>query len=172
MSSESRKRQLRLYHEILQVNTTAEFPCDRCFTENRVCYVMPNSPLKCADCTRLGKPCVNLSWASLDKTREEYQAKVDADEKLLAEVISRLLRNKKILAQAEERARKKTLCLASEMAAEGEEVNAEVPNCPAASIGMEFSPMMWATLGGLDAAVASHGHAEASSSEVPTSSSS
>jgi hypothetical protein len=41
--------------------------------------------------------------------------KVDIDKKLLAEVIVRLLRNKKILAQAEERARKKTLYLASEL---------------------------------------------------------
>jgi hypothetical protein len=67
---------------------------------------------------------------------------VDTDKKLLAEVISRLLRNKKVLAQAQERARKKTLCLALEMEAEGNEVNAEVPDCPAASVSIEFSPMM------------------------------
>ena len=101
-----------------------------------------------------------MSWASLDKTREEYQAKVDADEKLLAEVIARLLRNKKILAQANERARKKALCLASEMEAEGEVVNVESLDCPAASIGMAYSPMMWSTLGGIDAAVASLGVAD------------
>jgi hypothetical protein len=50
-----------------------------------------------------------MSWESLDRTRDEYQKKVDEDEKLLATVISRLLRNKKILKQAEERARKKAL---------------------------------------------------------------
>jgi hypothetical protein len=93
-----------------------------------------------------------MSWESLDKTREEYQAKVDADEKLLAEVISRLLRNKKILAQAKERARRKTLCLASELEMEGEEVNASI-NCPAASVGAAFSPTMWTTMGLIDESV-------------------
>lgn len=162
MSSVSRKRQIRLAQEILNANIVSEIACDKCFLENRPCYIMPNSSLKCAECTRLGRSCVNMSWASLDRTREEYQAKVDEDEKLLAEVIARLLRNKKILAQANERARKKALCLASEMEAEGEDVNAESLDCPAASIGMEFSPMMWSTFGDLDAVVASHGHAESS----------
>jgi hypothetical protein len=157
MSSDSRKRQLRLASEIFQANTIADVACDWCFLNNRSCYVMPNSPLKCAECTRQGKPCVNMSWASLDKTREEYRAKVDADEKLLAEVISRLLRNKKILAQAEERARRKALCLASEMEADGDEVNATDLNCPAASIGVAFSPTMWATLGMIDNSVATLG---------------
>ena len=40
---------------------------------------------------------------------------MDEDEQLLATVILRLLRNKKILAQAKERARRKALCLASEL---------------------------------------------------------
>jgi hypothetical protein len=34
----------------------------------------------------------------LDKTRAEYEEKVKKDKQLLAEVIARLLRNKKILA--------------------------------------------------------------------------
>ena len=80
--------------------------------------------------------------------------KVDADEKLLSEVITRLLRNKKILAQANKRAQRKALCLASELEAEGEDVNAQSLDCPAASIGVAYSPMMWSTLGGIDNAVA------------------
>jgi hypothetical protein len=89
---------------------------------------------------------------------------VDEDKKLLAEVIARLLRNKKILAQAKERARKKALCLTSELEAEGEGVYAEMSDCLAASVGMEFSLMMWSTLGDIDAAIASHGYAEPSGS--------
>jgi hypothetical protein len=46
----------------------------------------------------MGRPCVNLSWESLDKTRAEYEEKVKKDKQLLVEVIARLLRNKKILA--------------------------------------------------------------------------
>ena len=83
--------------------------------------------------------------------------KVDADEKLLSKVIARLLRNKKILAQANERAQRKALCLASELEAEGEDVNAQSLDCPAASIGIAYSPMMWSTLGGIDNAVATLG---------------
>lgn len=160
MSSDSRKRQLRLAAEILDCKTTAEVACDRCFLGNIVCYIMPNSKLKCAECTRYGKTCVNMSWESLDRTREEYQKKVDEDESLLATVISRLLRNKKILAQAKERSRRKALCLASELEQEGEDVNAEMLDCPAASIGMGFSPTVWSTLDLIDTTVAQHGNAQ------------
>jgi hypothetical protein len=64
-----------------------------------------------------------MSWASLDRTRKKYGAQVAADEKLLAKVTSRLLSNKKILEQAARGARRKALCLASEMEAEGENVH-------------------------------------------------
>lgn len=121
---------------------------------------MLNSPLKCAECTRLGKPCVDLTWGGLDKTTEEYQKRVDDDEKLLAEVILRILRNKKILKQANQRADRKALCLASDMKVEGENANAEGLNCPAASIGMALSPVLWRTLDFIDISVAEHGVAQ------------
>jgi hypothetical protein len=93
-----------------------------------------------------------MSWVSLDKTREEYRKKVEEDEKLLAEVISRLMRNKKILKQAEDRAAKKTICLANSLRAEGDDVDAqESADCPAADALVGFSPMLWNTLGSLDA---------------------
>ena len=111
-----------------------------------MCYIMPNSGLKCAECTRMGRPCVNMSWASLDKTREEYKKKVEEDEKELAAVIARMLRNKKILAQAEERARKKTICLAAEMSSEGEDVNSTMVDCPAADALTGYSGALWSTL--------------------------
>ena len=114
--------------------------------------------LKCAECVRAGKPCVNMSWASLDRTREEYEKKVQDDETLLATVISRLLRNKKILKQAEERARHKTLCLASEMADAGELEPAEdIVECPAASIGICTSPAVQNALGYIEESVAYNG---------------
>jgi uncharacterized protein (DUF169 family) len=120
---------------------------------------MPESRLKCSECTRLGRACVNLSWASLDKTREEYRKKVDADESLLAEVMTRLIRNKKILRQAEERAKKKMMCLASEMRDNGEEVDATAEdfNCPGADALVGFSPTMWATMGMLEQVTAPYG---------------
>jgi hypothetical protein len=55
-------------------------------------------------------------------------------------VIARLLRNKKILEQAKERAQRKAICLASEIEANRESNSAEQINCPAASVGVAFSP--------------------------------
>lgn len=112
----------------------------------------PNERLKCSECVRAQKPCVNLSWPSLDRTREEYQKKVDEDEALLATVLARLMRNKKILAQAKERAKKKALCLMNEMDASGEleAESSEDVNCPAADATTGFSPLMWSTLAMMD----------------------
>lgn len=154
MSSRSRQNQLRLASEIRRANTISPISCDHCLSCNIDCYVMPSPDrrLKCSECTRIGRPCVNLSWSSLDNTREEYAKKIEEDEKLLAEVMIRLLRNKKILKQAEERAQKKALCLASEIEESGVEVRADEINCPAADALVGFSPAMWSTLDLLESA--------------------
>ena len=81
-----------------------------------------NSCLKCLECVRVGRLCVNLSQESLDKTRAEYKKKVEDNKKLLTEVVARMLRNKKILAQAKERTAKKAKCLANELDAKGKDV--------------------------------------------------
>jgi hypothetical protein len=77
---------------------------------------------------------------------------VDKDKKALAEIMARLIRNKKILRQAKERACKKLLCLASELRNDGEKVDAvaENFNCPAADTLVGFSPTMWSTMGMLE----------------------
>lgn len=154
------KEHLRLALEIRRNGLPVPVECDYCLSKGRECVAMPEvdgRSLKCSECTRLGHPCVNMSWVSLDKTREEYQKKVDEDEKLLATVIARMLRNKKILKQAEERARKKTLCLADSLRGAGEAVDAEVSvveACPAADAGVGLSPALWSIHGFLDELVA------------------
>ena len=65
---------------------------------------------------------------SLDKTREEYYKKVDKDKKLLLKVVLHLIRNKKILNQAKERACKKMLYLTDSLHSKGEEVNTLGPS--------------------------------------------
>jgi hypothetical protein len=77
---------------------------------------------------------------------------VEADKSLLAEVITRLIKNKKILRQAEERAKKKMLYLASELRDSSAEVDATAEdfNCPAADTLVGFSPTMWSTIGMLE----------------------
>lgn len=151
MSSSSRQDTLRLAFEIQRNGLEVPVPCDLCFTSGSKCIAMPDhgQRLKCSECVRKGRPCVNMSWQSLDKTREEYQKKVDDDEKLLAEVMVRLLRNKKILNHANERATKKMMCLAGELRDSGEEVDASA-DCPAADALVGFSPAMWETMALVD----------------------
>jgi hypothetical protein len=150
MSSSSKARALRLSSEIRRSGILSPISCDRCLLAGLDCYIMPsndpNARLRCSECVRLGRPCVNLSWSSLDKTREEYAKKVEEDEALLATVVARLMRNKKILKQAEERAKKKALCLMSEMDASGELDADPSENCPAADATVGFSPLMWSTM--------------------------
>jgi hypothetical protein len=59
---------------------------------------------------------------------------------LLAVVILQLLQNKKILKQVEEQARKKALCLASNIEAASETKAAQELDCSTTSISIAFSP--------------------------------
>jgi len=156
MTLSSRQNQLRLALEIQRNGFISPIDCDYCLLNSKTCIIMPGG-LKCSECTRKARPCVNMSWESLDRTRDEYSKKVEEDEALLAEVVLRLMRNKKILKQAEERAKKKTICLANEMREAGDEVDATGYDCPAAAIGVAFSPTMWSTLGMIDESVATLG---------------
>ena len=144
------QEQLRIALEIQRYNKVADIPCDFCFSNSCQCFVMtsknPNR-LNCSECVRRGRPCVNLTWESLDRTRAEYEKKVEEDEALLATVIQRLIRNKAILAQAKDRAAKKTECLINQVEESGENLRAEEIHCPAADAQVAFSPAMWSTLG-------------------------
>jgi len=167
MASSSRQNQLRLALEIQRNGFISPVECDYCLINSKSCFVMAGR-LKCSECTRIGRPCVNMSWESLDRTREEYAKKVEVDEALLAEVVLRLMRNKKILKQAEERAKKKAICLSNEMREAGEEVDATAINfdCPAASIGIALSPTVWSTLGMIDDSVATLGVGPSEAADV------
>lgn len=150
MSSKTQNR-LRLYNEIQKHGTPCEVACDYCFWNNKTCIAMSSSSsntLKCSECVRRGRPCANLSWASLDQTRSDLQKKIDEDEQLLAEAMARLLRNKKILKQAEERAKQKAQCLLSEM---DEARELEDEDCPAVAATVGLSPLVWQSLGSLEA---------------------
>jgi hypothetical protein len=61
---------------------------------------------------------------------------------LLAEVIVHLLCNKKILEQAKERAQRKAIYLVSKIEADRELISVEQINCPAASVGIAFLPVI------------------------------
>jgi hypothetical protein len=63
---------------------------------------------------------------------------------LLAKVVLRLMRNKKILKQAKERAKKKAIYLLNKMREAGKEVNATGANfnCLAIAARVAFSPLI------------------------------
>ena len=89
--------------------------------------------LKCAECTHWGKPCVSLSWASLDISRDNLReglvvAEVEQDALLecLSEVQASVVRKRKVLEQVEGRTQKKLRCLVEEMEAEGEDLSVTV----------------------------------------------
>ncbi len=102
---------------------------------------------KCSECVRANKACVNMSWVSLNRTREDLSSKVAKDEAMLAIVITRLLRNKKMLKEVDAKAKRKTQCLLSKV----EKSNvAESFDCPAANALIGASPAIWSSLAMLD----------------------
>ena len=67
-----------------------------------------NENLKCAECTRQGKPCVLLSWASLDTSRNNLREDLAGDEaewdtllERLSKVQAHVARKRKVLEQVE-----------------------------------------------------------------------
>jgi len=190
--SKQQQDKLKLAEQIERYGLPAQWSCERCFGSLHECVIMPSRPdLKCARCTRLGKTCVKVSWDSLDKIRDQKEAEIaDAEEKLrhanaetmkmMAEVVRRqkeaaelmesISRNKKVLNQAHERAKSKTICMLEELKEEEEEA-ARAPkrkrsssddNAPEAvrALGVGFDDLVswpdgnphpnWDILGGLD----------------------
>jgi len=88
-----------------------------------------------------------MSWISLDRIREDLSSKVAKNEAVLATVITRLLRNKKMLKEVDAKAKRKTQCLLFGV----EESNvAESPNCPATNALIGASSAIWSSLAMLD----------------------
>ena len=98
-----------------------------------------SSRLKYSEYVRSSRPCTNLSWDSLDRTREEYREKIEKDEKELAAVISRLLRNKQILKQADKKAKRKIEYLLEETERSGD-LEGPTEDYPAADALISISP--------------------------------
>ncbi len=137
--SHQQQSRIRLAFEIDRYGILVDFACERCSRSGKPCIAMKDSlsRLKCSECVRANKACVNMSWVSLNRIREDLFSKVAKNEAVLAIVITRLLRNKKMLKEADAKAKRKTQCLLSGV----EESNvAESPDCPAANALVEASP--------------------------------
>ena len=109
-------------------------PCNFCVLRGLNCVKMPgNKNLKCAKCTHQGKPCVSLSWASLDTSCDNLHEDLVGDEvewdtllEHLSKVQACVARKRKVLEQVEGHAQKKLCCMVEEMEAEGEDLSATV----------------------------------------------
>ena len=103
---------LRLSLDIHDRGVVTASPCNFCVLRGLNCVKIPgNENLKCAKCTRQGKPCVSLSWASLDTSCDNLHEDLAGDEverdtllEHLSEVQARVARKQKVLEQVEGRA--------------------------------------------------------------------
>ena len=125
---------LRLSLGIRDRGVVTASPCDFCVLRGLDCVKMSgDKKLKCAECTHRGKPCVSLSWASLDTSHNNLHKDLVVDEaewdtllECLSEVQASVARKRKVLEQVEGRAQKKLCCLVEEMEAEGEDLSVMV----------------------------------------------
>ena len=145
----SYQNRIRLAFEIDCYETFVDFACERCCYISKPCIVMKDSSscLKCSKCVRASKSCVNMSWTSLNRTRKDLFSKVTKNEVVLTIVITRLLRNKKMLKKVDAKTKRKTQCLLSNM----KESNViESSNCLVANALIGASSIIWFFLAMLD----------------------
>ena len=84
-------------------------PCNFCVLRGLDCIKMSgDEKLKCAKCTHRGEPCVSLSWASLDTSRNNLHEDLVVDEverdallECLSEVQASVAHKQKVLEQVE-----------------------------------------------------------------------
>jgi len=140
--SRQQQGRLRVAFEIERYDTLIDIACERCSLSDHFCIAMKDfsSRLKCSKCVRASKSCVNMSWSFLNHNREDLSVKIAEDEALLAIVITRLLRNKKIMKKIDAKAKRKTQCLLLRMK------KSNVPeffNCFVANALVESSFAFW-----------------------------
>ena len=136
------QNRFRIAAEIQKYGVFSPSFCDRCFLSGLTCIVMENSNrLKCSECVRAGRVCVNLFWETLDKIREEYRRKMRKNKQNFARVINRLLRNKSILQQTDERAKTKIRCFMEKLEKSGD--LEKIVDCFAVSFLIKWSPAVW-----------------------------
>ena len=83
-----------------------------------------------------------MFWPFLNSTREDLNIKIAADEKKLTTMITRLLRNKKILKEINAKAKRKAQCLLSEM----NEADVSMSNnCSATNALCNLSFVIWSS---------------------------
>ena len=128
--SSSAQRRVRLSQRILSGGEPSDSPCDYCLSAGKACVrIMGDKRLKCSECARRGRPCVDMSWESVDRSVRLSREDLSRDEsrrdelmRELAALMARIDRKRKVVELAQKRSIEQAHCLAREMAAEGEDV--------------------------------------------------
>jgi len=143
--SHQQQSRIRLAFEIDRHDILIDFACERCSCSDKPCIAMKDSlsRLKCSKCVRASKACVNMSWTSLNRIRKDLSSKIAKNEAVLTIVITRLLRNKKMLKKVNAKAKRKTQCFLFRMKKSNV---AESSNCSAANALIEASSAIWSSL--------------------------
>jgi len=130
--SHQQQSRIRLAFEIDRYDILINFAYERCSCSDKSCIAMKDSLsyLKCSKCVRASKACVNMSWISLNRIRKDLFSKIVKNEAVLTIVITRLLRNKKMLKKINAKAKRKTQCFLFEVKKSNV---AESFNCSAAN---------------------------------------
>ena len=177
MSSSTRsshRDRLCLARKIQSDGDLAVRPCRDCHSLGRACIVMPpNDRLKCSECTRRGRPCVDMSWDSVERTKDLLKDDVRREEEAVLEMMrqllerqARLARKRKLLEQAQQRSDEQMECLIREMEAGGEDLTRRTADdaLAASALEVELFPNGWP-----DPILPTSGDAEPVAAEVPSS---
>ena len=149
---------IRAAKEISIHGNPSVISCFHCQSKGCPCIVMDSSShKKCAECTRRGRPCVGITWESLDRVRSQLEAeiretedeqsrKLEEQSRLVAEqaaILTKLSRLRKTLRQSQDRAKAKTLCLVQELSDDGDEGAVDNPPTETLSQLFDSMPELW-----------------------------
>jgi len=124
MKSSKTHNCLRLYQSISKDGDPVSTACLHCSSLSILCMKMENHP-KCAECVHRGRPCVSVSWESLDHTRDKLKSDLSVAEEELARALARVARLRKTLKHMKDKVAEKALCLARELANDNDGVSGD-----------------------------------------------
>jgi hypothetical protein len=118
-SSDNRRR---LLHDILNFGHPASSPCLSCQSRGSVCLIMPENSVRksvrCAECVRLGRKCIEASWEHEAAIRRQLEAElssarveVSESQRRASAAVERADRLWVALEELNRRARERAACL-------------------------------------------------------------
>jgi len=124
MKSSKTRNRLCLYQSISKDGDPVSTACLHCSNLSILCVKMENHP-KCAECVRRGRPCVGVSWESLNHTRDKLESNLSVAEEELARALARVACLCKTLKHTKDKVAEKALCLACELADDNDGVSGD-----------------------------------------------